>query len=271
MIKKSTGFFAAAAVLIPALGIFLCCSESSTPIPGDKDSARVFHVVDGDTVRVRFTDGKEGKVRLLGIDTSEMGDRRETVRIQAHLAKRFTFYHLYGKDVQLSYDWDREDDYGRILAYIWKDEVLFNRLIISEGFAFAYRRHPYERRKEFIQMEAEARRNNSGLLGEDYFEVTADRAGAHLGRLAAVSFVCGNVLNRRGFTFLETADRNFALLIPDSDRDRFQRIDLKALRGEDLTAKGFLEDFGGQLQIVAVSPDQLILGARKHPEDDQIL
>ena len=104
--KKRTGSFAAAAALILSLGIFLSGSEVSTEILGDKDSAKVIHVIDGDTVRVRFSDGREGKVRLLGIDSPEMGDRRETVRIQAHMAKRFTFYHLYGEEVWLSYDWD---------------------------------------------------------------------------------------------------------------------------------------------------------------------
>jgi micrococcal nuclease len=259
MLKKNIGIFTAAAVLVLVLGILLSRSEVSAPVPEDQDSVKVIHVIDGDTVRVRFADGRESKVRLLGIDSPEMGDRRETVRIQAHLAKRFTFYHLYRKDVRLSYDWDREDDYGRILAYLWKGRDLFNEKIISEGFAFAYRRHPYKRQKEFILLEAEARRNHLGLWGEDYIEVKADGARAHLGRLAAVSFICGAVLSRRGFTFLETADRKFALLIPLSDKNRFRSVDLKALKGEELAVRGFLEDFGGQIQIVAVSPEQLIL------------
>lgn len=82
-----------------------------------------------------------------------------------------------------------------------------------------------------------------------------------LGGLASVSFVCGFVSRKRGFTFLETKDRKFALLIPDSERTRFAGIDFQALSGTDLTAWGFLEDFRGQVQIVAVSLDQLVFKA----------
>lgn len=163
---KKKGAIAAAAVLLLAIGVLLSRSKISEPETIDRDSVRVIHVIDGDTVRVRFFDGREHKVRLLGIDSPEMNDLRETVRIQAHLAKRYAFFHLYRKDVHLAYDWDREDDFGRILAYVWLDQTLFNEKIISEGFAFAYRRHPYKMQKQFIKLEDEARRKNRGLWGK---------------------------------------------------------------------------------------------------------
>jgi micrococcal nuclease len=258
MLKRKTGFLAASAVLLLALGFLLINSKQSIPLSGNEDSARIMRVHDGDTVHVRFSDGRERKVRLLGIDAPEMGDSRETVRIQANLAKRFAFHHLYRKDVRLAYDWDREDDYGRLLAYIWVGGELFNAKMITAGFAFAYRRFPYGRQKEFIRLEEEARRGHKGLWGEEYVLVEAADAGAHLGRLAAVRFLCDALRSRRGFTFLETKDRGFALLIPDSEKERFGGMDLPSMAGRELIGEGFLEEFGGQLQIVVVSPDQIV-------------
>jgi hypothetical protein len=37
--------------------------------------------------------------------------------------------------VRLEFDVERTDQYGRTLAYIWKDGSLFNRVLVERGFA----------------------------------------------------------------------------------------------------------------------------------------
>ena len=51
----------------------------------------VIAVYDGDILKVRFDEGSEKRVRLIGIDVPETNDSREEVRYRAHMAKRFVF------------------------------------------------------------------------------------------------------------------------------------------------------------------------------------
>ena len=125
------------------------------------DSGLVVVVYDGDTVKVRFADGGERKVRLIGIDSPEMDDPREEVRFMAFMAKRFAFLNLFRRNVHLAYDWELEDKYGRLLAYLTTDDgALFNELILKEGFAFAYRKFPFRKdlMERFKAAATEARR-----------------------------------------------------------------------------------------------------------------
>ena len=48
-------------------------------------------VYDGDTVKVRFGDGGERKVRLIGIDSPELADEREDVRFMAYVGQEVRF------------------------------------------------------------------------------------------------------------------------------------------------------------------------------------
>jgi micrococcal nuclease len=77
--------------------------------------AVVTHVVDGDTIDVRLTNGKSERIRVLGIDTPERGacwasNATSAARRLAH-GKRVT---LVGDATQ-----DTRDRYGRLLAYVW--------------------------------------------------------------------------------------------------------------------------------------------------------
>jgi micrococcal nuclease len=249
---------ASAASFLFLAGLLLFRTDVFSWADRNGDVVFVYHVIDGDTVRVRFSDGREKKVRLLGIDTPEMGDSRENVRIQANLAKRFTFYHLFGKEVRLTYDWDREDDFGRLLAYIWMGDLLFNRKIISDGFAFAYRGHPYELQKEFVRLERSARQQGRGLWGEQYPQVNEGEARSVLGRIAEVRFGCAQIRFQRGFTFFETSNHLFAALIPQSEIDGFNKLDFLSYEGREMVVWGFVEEFRKQIQIMVVSPDQIL-------------
>ena len=87
-------------------------------------------VYDGDTIGVRFKNGQNKKVRLIGVDAPEMDEVGDEARLRALMAKRFTFFYLYRKDIELSYDWELEDAYRRVLAYVWTEsEGLFNKFI----------------------------------------------------------------------------------------------------------------------------------------------
>ena len=115
---------------------------------------RVIGVYDGDTIKVKFPNGSINKIRLIGVDCPELDTDREEIRVFANIAKRFTYIKLFKKRVKLAHDWEFKDKYGRILAYVWINETLFNELIIKEGFAFSFLKFPF--RKDFQERFQEA-------------------------------------------------------------------------------------------------------------------
>ena len=95
--------------------------------PGNLESATVAEVVDGDTIEL--TDGR--RVRYIGINTPE---RDQPYYREATEANRQL---VAGQAVQLEFDQDTFDQYGRTLAYIWVDGRMANLEILSQGFANA--------------------------------------------------------------------------------------------------------------------------------------
>ena len=130
----------------------------------DPISARIERVIDEDTIQVRF-EGRSYTVRLIGVDTPETKHPTKAVQYFGREASAFTKEHLEGKTVALERDrtGDTVDRYGRWLRYVYLDGDNFNARLIREGYAHAYRRFPFSKRKEFIQLEEQARRRGIGL------------------------------------------------------------------------------------------------------------
>ena len=61
---------------------------------------------------------KGKKVRLIGIDTPETVKPNTPVQPYGKEASNYSKQHLNGKDVYLEYDKEKEDRYGRTLAYV---------------------------------------------------------------------------------------------------------------------------------------------------------
>lgn len=224
------------------------------------ESGLVTVVYDGDTIKVRLKNEHERKVRLIGIDTPEIDDSREEVRFRAHMAKRFAFFYLYRKRIKLSYDWEIEDKYGRLLAYIWtENEGLFNKFILSEGFAVVFLNFPFRYRKEFIEAEREARRLEKGLWKKGpYFSISVGEARDHIGKLLTVKYTCTRVRTKGKFVFLHSSGEEFSTLIPRENTSLFPG--LNSFRGKVLFVTGFLEEYKGKSQIIAFFPKQIKIG-----------
>ena len=130
----------------------------------DPIMAQVERVFDGDTIRARF-EGNSYTVRLMGVDTPETKHPTKAVQFFGREASAFTKAALEGKTVLLAKDrtGDTVDRYGRWLRYVLLDGDNFNARLIREGYAHAYRRFPFSKRAEFIQLEEQARRRGIGL------------------------------------------------------------------------------------------------------------
>lgn len=144
-------------------------SPTSNQVSATKEQAEVLRVIDGDTIEVLINNKKE-TVRLIGIDAPEVVDSRKTIECFGKEASDKAKEILDGKTVTLESDptqGDR-DKYGRLLRYVFIDDLNFNKLMISEGFAheYTYQSNPYEYQLEFKSAQKLARENKVGLWSD---------------------------------------------------------------------------------------------------------
>lgn len=142
--------------------------EPPTPAPPSASNltvVEVVRVVDGDTIKVRLN-GKEENVRLIGVDTPETVHPTQPVQPYGPEASAFTKAQLTGKQVGLEFDVEERDRYGRLLAYVWLGDQMFNRILVQEGYAQIATFPPNVKyADEFLALQREAREANRGLWG----------------------------------------------------------------------------------------------------------
>lgn len=139
--------------------------EETTAGGEDRTPVTVTRVVDGDTVEISpQIDGVEA-VRLIGIDTPEpyAADEPQPLSFEA---SEFAADELEGEEVLLEFDEERTDDYGRLLAYVYRDGEMFNELALSEGYAQVATFPPNTRYLgRFETAQEEARSAERGIWG----------------------------------------------------------------------------------------------------------
>ena len=161
-----------ALVVVAAIALARFWPSGHAQPQGGRTAAVVTRVVDGDTLHVRTSAGREVKVRLLGIDTPEThrpgtpvecGGRQASASM-ARLAPRGTRVTLATDPTQ-----DRVDRYGRLLAYVFLSN---GRLVEDEqlrsGWATVYVFHgnPVERIGELRREERSAQSGHRGVWAE---------------------------------------------------------------------------------------------------------
>lgn len=143
------------------------------------EKVKVKRVVDGDTIEVNRTEGKE-KVRFVLVNTPETKHPTKGVEYYGKEASAFTKKSLEGKTVYLQKDTSDKDKYGRLLRYIWtqmpssqdpdKEEIrkyCFNAKLLLDGYAQVSTFPPDLKYLDvFLDCEKEARDNSKGLWGK---------------------------------------------------------------------------------------------------------
>jgi micrococcal nuclease len=132
-------------VLVLAAALIAGCTGSrsaATELPPDANAV-VAEILDGDTIDVEVG-GREERVRLIGIDTPEIahdafdGRAANDAECYGAEAQRYTEGLLaIGSGVRLERDVVPRDDYGRLLAYVYRasDGAFVNYEIVRHGFA----------------------------------------------------------------------------------------------------------------------------------------
>jgi micrococcal nuclease len=120
-------------------------------------------VIDGDTVDVAGA----GRVRLLGIDAPEIGRGFDTSAPFAVEARERLRSLLVTRWVRLEGDREARDGYGRVLAYVIRDDGLFvNAELLRLGLARVSARRPLRRLAELRAAEDQARLARRGMWGD---------------------------------------------------------------------------------------------------------
>ncbi len=129
------------------------------------DLVQVATVHDGDTVSV-IIDGKQEKVRLIGIDAPEMGQNPWGGEAKRHLE---SIIGSSARKVRIEHDVEKKDQHGRILAYLWTtDNGLINLMMIRSGQAVLYTVPPNVKyAEEFRKAQAEARDSGRGIWSDN--------------------------------------------------------------------------------------------------------
>lgn len=155
-------------ILCVAVTFLAACGGSGDTSDGDGTPglATVVRVVDGDTVVLSF-DGRDERVRLIGIDTPESVDPNRPVECLGPEASAFTKSLLPdGTKVIVERDVEARDDYGRLLGYITRldDGMFVNLEIVRRGFAQPLTIPPnVAYSKDFVAAASHARDDNLGL------------------------------------------------------------------------------------------------------------
>ena len=138
------------------------------PAPVESAEATIKRVVDGDTVVVEFSNGREENVRLIGIDTPEVpGGYRPAECYGTESSSFMTEALPVGSRVLLTAGEEPYDLYERLLAYVYRqDGVFVNMLMAREGYADDL---PIPPNNEYAQYFAEAvrlaRKEKLGMWG----------------------------------------------------------------------------------------------------------
>ncbi|MDM9381147.1 thermonuclease family protein [Chlorogloeopsis sp. ULAP01] len=142
-------------ILSCLLLILVGCQLQNKPEAKAPMEVKVTQVVSGQTIEV-IGIGEQpnliSQVRLLGIDTPDLQQR------PWGNAARERLQELIGEQpVKLEFDVEVKDQFGRTLAYVWKDGALLNEQLTKEGHALFVARspnHKYDRRLERAQQRA---------------------------------------------------------------------------------------------------------------------
>lgn len=149
-----------ALVVISLVAIQFFGNREATPPSGGQIYV-VKRVVDGDTLEL--ADGT--RVRLLGVDTPETVHPTKPVEPFGPEASRYTKQRVEGKTVTLEFDKERQDRYGRTLAYVTIDGALLNEELIRQGLGRAQLQYPYSNlmKRRFRAAEDEAKEARRGI------------------------------------------------------------------------------------------------------------
>ncbi|MFA6636562.1 MAG: thermonuclease family protein [Candidatus Omnitrophota bacterium] len=180
--------FITAALIATGLILLAAGCQGEAELSENNGLYRSRQVIDGDTIEL--SSGQ--RVRYIGIDTPEIrkkeGEkwvyRPEVYGVEA---KNRNASLVSGKALKLEFDVEKEDRYGRYLAYVYSGDAMVNSLLVREGFATVYTFPPNVKHyKELVMDQQEAFVLRRGLWGT-LREIRPSQAHLHGGDFCLIS------------------------------------------------------------------------------------
>ncbi len=239
------------------IGVALSGCTNSTDLGIQNSTDTVVRVVDGDT----FVISSGEKVRLIGVDTPE------TDEIYYDEATTFLSDMVLGKEVLLEGDISNWDKYGRLLRYVWIDDVFVNEQLVREGFAEEKAYEPDTRYQPlFENAEQYAKANNLGIWGIE-LQVTGEvvnylDAGRYTGEVKTVEGIIVVTSKRedKGIIFLNFHDPYegyLSVLVWANDWDNFPESPEIYYENRKVRVSGLIQDYSGTPEIIVTDPSQI--------------
>jgi len=217
-------------------------------------------VYDGDTVK--FSGGE--KVRLIGINTPELGRDGAPDEPYAQQAKQMLEKLLatQGNKVLLRFDASRTDRHERLLAHVYlPNRVSVSAYMLSRGLARALTVPPNDwNLKCYRNAEAGAQNKKIGIWSlSPYQKVNAAKLSGRERGFRIVEGTIKRVGKSRRSIWINLVGK-FAIRIDHIDAHRFPFRDLASLKGQHVTARGWIYKRKGELRMRV-----------RHPVDFKVL
>lgn len=134
--------------------------------------------IDGDTATFKDSSGNTYKTRFLAIDTPETVHPKKEVEAYGKEASTYTCYALTNaKEIKLELDpgSDKEDKYGRLLAWVFADGVLLQNSLVEKGLAeVSYLYGDYKYTETIQETQEVAKEKKIGIWSDTTLENTTD-------------------------------------------------------------------------------------------------
>ncbi|KYK35714.1 MAG: thermonuclease family protein [Theionarchaea archaeon] len=218
-------------------------------------------VLDGDTFELRTGE----IVRLIGIDAPDYSEPGGT------MARDYLSSLVLNKKVALKAD--QRDDYGRLLRYVYVDDICVNEEMIKNGYAETrYLSENDPARGYYIQLEMEAERKRAGLWNHGIFQprLTLNWEGnipiidwrdAHeyYGEYVIVKGVIADTYTTGKVCFLNfhsDSEQYFTAVIFACDFPSFPDGP-EAYTGKKVQIIGFIREYNGKPELIVKIPEQI--------------
>lgn len=211
--------------------------------------------LDGDTLVL----GDRNIVRLIGINSPELGRDGRADEPLAREAKTHLQQLIDGRELTLGYEAERYDHYGRTLAHVAanNDDIQLAQLRAGLAFAVAVPPNTHAAARYFAA-EAVARQQRRGVWAHAYF---ASRAAVALTTNdAGFRLVHGKVLavTRERYGMALVLAPNFTILVPHAASAEFTPP-LAAFAGKMVRARGWISAREQRLRMRIGHPAMLAL------------
>ncbi|ADQ14150.1 thermonuclease family protein [Halanaerobium hydrogeniformans] len=223
------------------------------------------HVIDGDTIRI--ANGES--VRFIGIDTPEIDWDNNEAEYYGWEARDYLQQKIQAKNVRLKYDQEKEDHYGRLLAYVYLNGLHLNQVLLENGYATLMIVEPNNKYEtEFKKAAEEARRAQKGLWNkvEEFSSklplLDYQTAQLFIGEKVIVEGEIVNTAKTDAVTYLNFSDdyhNTLSIVIFNRNLNKFAYEPDQYLKDKRIRVLGTIEIYQSAPQIIVSDPHYIMV------------